>query len=115
MGAQDTCFEALKTRISHVSLEHVAAMEKVRLLEENNTRLQDEMGKMLEERGSRERKLKLELEHEKSTVKELKAKLLDNTERLKAARVTGSETMGRLGEKKLKLKDRKSKPNLFAS
>ena len=39
--AQDASFEALKSRASNVSLEHVAAMEKARLLEENNTRLQE--------------------------------------------------------------------------
>ena len=79
--AQDTSFEALKTRTSHVSLEHVAAMEKVRLLEENNTRLQEEMDRLVEERksgdemmikmGSKEQELQLELQQEKETVKEL--------------------------------------------
>ena len=79
--AQDTSFEALKSRASNVSLEHVAAMEKARLLEENNTRLQEEMDKVLEERrsvdemlismGSKEQELKLELLQERETVKEL--------------------------------------------
>ena len=73
--------EALKTRTSHVSLEHVAAMEKARLLEENNTRLQEEMDKVEEERasvdemmirmGAKEQELHLELQQEKETVREL--------------------------------------------
>ena len=41
----------LKSRASNVSLEHVAAMEKARLLEENNTRLQEEMDKVIEVKG----------------------------------------------------------------
>ena len=49
--AQDASFEALKSRASNVSLEHVAAMEKARLLEENNTRLQEEMDKVIEVKG----------------------------------------------------------------
>ena len=79
--ARDTSFEALQTRTSHVSLEHVAAMEKVRLLEENNARLQEEMDKAVEERksvdemmiriGSKEQELQLELQQEKETVVEL--------------------------------------------
>ena len=79
--AQDTSFEALKSRASNVSLEHVAAMEKARLLEENNTKLQEEVDKVLEERrsvdemlismGSKEQELKLELLQERETIKEL--------------------------------------------
>ena len=72
--AQDTSFEALKTRTSHLSSERVAAMEKARLLEGNNTRLQEEMDKVVEEKEERGLEIEL-LETEKEEIMRVKSVL----------------------------------------
>merc|ERR1719500_2700463 len=119
--AQDTSFEALKTRTSHVSLEHVATMEKARLLEENNTKLQEEMDRVVEERksvdemmirmGSKEQELQLELQQEKETVKELSENWDKRGLEIEALEKEKTELRGAIDELEKKVEEGNSEMN----
>lgn len=80
--AQDTSFNALKTRTSAVSLGHTAVVQVTALLEENNARLQEELDHKVVERkqvdemigmGQAQQDLRMEKQKDQETIEELEA------------------------------------------